>query len=304
MTITFRQGTEADHFGAFCIFRIALHRLSQSLELALPEDKPTADSLKPAFERFRPYTEHLTQSAEHIWVAEEDGEIVGFSRSVLRDGVRQLSELFVHPDKQTQGVGKRLLELAFPNNGADNRVIIASPDVRAVSRYLKTGVRFRFTIYEWYRKPEVVPFETDLSIEPLEVTPETLAELNAIDRVIIGYTHEVDHIWLSKIRHGHIYRRDGKAVGYSYLSNRAGPIAMLNNADFIAALAHVESEMTKYVDDVYNEFYVSVPLTNQAAMEYVLKRGCQTTAFLEHFLSDKPLGQYENYVFMDPPLIT
>jgi hypothetical protein len=39
-------------------------------------------------------------------------------------------------------------------------------------------------------------------------------------------------------------------------------------------------------------------------MDYVLKRGCQTTAFLEHFLSDKPLGQYENYIFMDPPLIT
>lgn len=304
MTITFRRGTEADHFGAFCVFRISLHRLNQSMELALPEDKPTADSLKPVFERFHPYTEHLTQSAEHFWVAEEDGEIVGFSRSVLRDGVRQLSELFVHPDKQTQGVGKQLLELAFPNNGADNRVIIASPDVRAVSRYLKTGVRWRFTIYEWYRKPEVVPFETDLVIEPLQVTPKTLEELNAIDRVIIGYTHEVDHIWLSKLRHGFIYRRDGKAVGYSYVSNRAGPIAMLNNADFTAALAHVESEMTKYVDDVYNEFYVSVPLTNQAAMEYVLKRGCQTTAFLEHFLSDKPMGQYENYVFMDPPLIT
>jgi hypothetical protein len=88
------------------------------------------------------------------------------------------------------------------------------------------------------------------------------------------------------------------------VSNRAGPIAMLNNNDFHVALAHVESEMTKYVDDIYNEFYVPVPMINIAAVDYVLKRGCQTTTFLEHFMSDKPLGQYENYVFMDPPLIT
>jgi hypothetical protein len=210
----------------------------------------------------------------------------------------------VHPDNQAQGVGKLLFEAAFPADGAENRVIIASPDVRAVSRYLKSGVQFRFTIYGWGRKPEIVPFETDLIIEPIAATPEILKELNGIDRIVLGYTREVDHIWLSKIRHGHTYSRDGKVVGYSYVSNRAGPVAMLNNNDFAVALAHVESEMTKYMDDNYSEFYIPVPLTNKAAVEYVLKRGCQTTPFLEHFLSDKPLGRYENYVFMDPPLLT
>ncbi len=304
MTITFRRATDEDLFGAFTVFRLTLHRLNQSLELAAAEDKPTPADLGPAFERFRVYSDHLTRTAEHFWVAEDDGELVGFSRSVLRDGVRQLSELFVTPDKQLQGVGKRLLELTFPTDGADNRVIIASPDVRAVSRYLKAGVHIRFTIYEWWRKPEIVPFETDLTIEPMSAAPETLTTLNAIDRIVLGYTREVDHRWLMASRHGHLYRRNGQAVGYSYVTNRAGPIAMLNNTDFYVALAHVESEMTKYVDDVYSDFYVAVPMNNTAAVDYVLKRGCQTTAFLEHFMSDKPLGQYENYVFMDPPLIT
>jgi hypothetical protein len=45
-------------------------------------------------------------------------------------------------------------------------------------------------------------------------------------------------------------------------------------------------------------------MTNTAAIEYVLQRGFQTSPLLEHFLSDKPLGQYENYIFMDPPFIT
>lgn len=62
--------------------------------------------------------------------------------------------------------------------------------------------------------------------------------------------------------------------------------------------------MTHYVDDVWNEILLTLPMTNTAAVEYVLRRGFQTTAFVEYFLSDEPLGRYENYVFTDPPFIT
>jgi hypothetical protein len=223
---------------------------------------------------------------------------------MLRDGVRQLSELFVHPDQQARGVGKRLLESAFPADGVHNRVVIGTSDVRALTRYLKSGVKFRFTIYDWSRQPEIVPFETDLAIEPFTPTPENLAILNSIDRIILGYTREIDHLWLSKHRQGHFYRRQGQVVGYSYVSHRAGPIAMLHNDDFHTALAHVESEMTKHVDDIWQNIYMPIPMINTAAVEYVLKRGYQTSPLLEHFMSDRPLGQYENYIFMDPPFIT
>lgn len=304
MTIVIRPGTQEDLFGAFVVFQLALHGLYHSVGQALPEDKPNPEDLSPAFEYFRMFTEYFMQTAEQFWIAEDEGEIIGFSRSIVRDGIRQLSELFVHPDKQAQSVGKRLLEAAFPLNGAHNRVVIGTSDVRAVTRYLKSGVKFRFTIYDWSRKPEIVPFETDLSIEPFVPTPENLATLNAIDQIILGYTREVDHIWLSKNRHGHFYRRNGQVVGYSYVSHRVGPIAMLDNNDFHTALAHVESEMTKYVDGVWENMYIPVPLTNTAAVEYVLQRGFQTSPLLEHFMSDKPLGQYENYIFMDPPFIT
>lgn len=304
MTVEIRPGNDSDLFGAFVVFRLALHRLNQSLEQASPEDAPTPAQLAEHFEIFRTYTEHLARTADQFWVADDGGEIVGFARSVLRDGVRQLTELFVHPDRQSQGMGRRLLEAAFPVTGADNRVIISSPDVRAVTRYLKSGVKIRFSIYDWARAPEVVPFETDLSIQPFEPSAGNLLILNTIDRTILGYTREVDHLWLGQNRHGHFYRRDGNVVGYSYVSNRVGPIAMLHNDDFHAALAHVESEMTKYVDDVFNEFLVTIPIINAAAVEYVLRRGCQASPFVEHFMSDAPVGQYENYIFMDPPFIT
>lgn len=304
MAIEIRPGTNADLFGAFVVFQNALHGLYQSMGLALPEDKPDDEYLLSAYEYFRMFTEYFAQTAEHFWVAENNGEIIGFSRSMVRGGVRQLSELFVHPDKQAQGVGKRLLEAAFPADGAHNRVVIGTSDVRAVTRYLKSGVRFRFTIYDWTREPEIVSFDTDLAIEPFTAAPESLAILNSIDQIILGYTRPADHVWLSKNRQGHFYRRNGQVVGYSYLSHRAGPIAMLHNNDFNTALAHVESEMTKYVDDVWKKIYLTIPMINTAAVKYVLRRGFQTSPLLEHFMSDEPLGQYENYVFMDPPFIT
>jgi hypothetical protein len=48
-----------------------------------------------AWDRRRPLYEHLAQTAEHLWIAEDDGRPVGYARSILRDGVRELTELFV-----------------------------------------------------------------------------------------------------------------------------------------------------------------------------------------------------------------
>jgi GNAT superfamily N-acetyltransferase len=186
MTIVIRPGTNEDLFDAFVIFQLALHGLQQSMGEASPEDKPNPDELDTSFAYFRMFTEYFTETAEHFWVAEEDGELIGFSRSMERDGVRQLSEFFVHPNRQAQGVGKRLLEAAFSPNGEPNRVVIGTSDIRALTRYLKSGVKFRFTIYDWWREPEIVPVETDLAIEPFQPTPENLTILNSIDRLSLA----------------------------------------------------------------------------------------------------------------------
>ena len=79
---------------------------------------------------------------------------------------------------------------------------------------------------------------------------------------------------------------------------------MLDNADFAIGLAHVETEMTKTVDEVYDEIILCIPMVNHAALDYVLKHGYRASAFFEHFLTQQPLGHYENYVFIDPILTT
>ena len=67
------------------------------------------------------------------WVAEEpgSGRLVGFARSIERDGLLELTEFFVHPDQQARGVGQSLLNRAFPTERGTVRSIIATLDVRA-----------------------------------------------------------------------------------------------------------------------------------------------------------------------------
>ncbi len=42
------------------------------------------------WEERRSLYERLTHTAEHFWLAEREGRVIGFSRSILRDGLLQL----------------------------------------------------------------------------------------------------------------------------------------------------------------------------------------------------------------------
>lgn len=75
------------------------------------------------------------------WVAAVDERVVGVAESIRRGGFWGLSMLFVHPDVQSRGVGRRLLEATSAYAaGATQRMIEASPDPRALRRYFLAGL--------------------------------------------------------------------------------------------------------------------------------------------------------------------
>ena len=157
MAITFRPGEVADGPAVYDVFVQATADLNQRVGL------PEADNfwLDPAFvasywQRRQSLFEHLARTADQFWVAEVDGQIVGFARSSERDGVRELLEFFVRPGFQGQGIGGELLSRAFPAGDVRRRAIIATREMRALARYMKAGVYPRFANYYTYRKPEPV----------------------------------------------------------------------------------------------------------------------------------------------------
>ncbi len=261
-------------------------------------DVDNAEEWKLAWERDRRSVfQHMTESEGESWLAERDGEVIGYARSLLREGVLNLTDFFVLPGHQTGSIGKTLLQHAFNPKGVAGRVVIATTSVAAQARYLKSGMVPRCPICDFKRQAESVAFETDLTIEPMAAEPETFEILSRIDRVTLGYRRDVDHRWLLDDRPGYLYRRGLEPMGYGYVGQRAGPFALLDPDDFPAVLAHAENE-TAQID---GDLLLVTPLVNSAAVHYLLDRGFKMDGrSLTLLMSDEPRGRLDRYVIGSP----
>lgn len=111
------------------------------------------------------------------WVAEDEHGLAGCALALLREGVWGLSLLVVRPGLQSGGVGSELLRRAY-EYGADarGRIILSSPDPRAIRAYHRLGLALH---------PAVMA-----KGEPRDVrAPEDVREGGADD---IPFTAEVD----------------------------------------------------------------------------------------------------------------
>jgi hypothetical protein len=232
-------------------------------------------------------------------VAERGDQPIGYARTIYHEGMRELTEFFILPEAQSAGIGRELLARAFPANGARRRCILATIDTRAQARYLKAGVYPRFPIHTFSRKPEHVTVKTDLTIKPVQSTPQTLNVMAEIDRQIINHQRDANHNWFFTNRQGYLYYRNQQPVGYGYVGRWSGPFAVLDERDYPAILAHAEGEVAAQNRD---EFAVDVPMVNRAAVDYLLGRNYQMSQFLVYLMSDEPFGKFEKYIITSPML--
>lgn len=107
------------------------------------EDNRTPEPVSPerraAF--YRRVARFSVSDPQGCFVAEDDaGQVVGMAASIRRGSFWGLSLLFVHPDRQSSGIGRLLLTHAL-RNAADARtaMIMSSPDPRAIRPYALTG---------------------------------------------------------------------------------------------------------------------------------------------------------------------
>lgn len=297
-SITYRSGSLDDSYTVFKIFEDTYADLSRRMGSTTPTSAAEPEALVRMWQERRPLYQHLARTAEHFWIAEREGLAIGFARSIHRDGVRQLTEYFVLPAAQSAGVGRELLKLAFPEEGARQRSILSSPDMAAQSHYLKAGVYPRFPLYYFWRKPEAVPVVSDLVFEPHTASPSDLVVLSDLDNKVLGYRRNVDHQWLASDRKGYLYFRDDTPVGYGYTGVRNGPFALLETSDFPAVLAQAESAAA---GQSYEHFGMEVPMNNKTAVDYLLIRGFRIDPFIAILMNDKPIGNLGNYIATSPP---
>jgi GNAT superfamily N-acetyltransferase len=288
--LVFRTGTADDLLAAHSLFLNSISDLVWRIGIQDSDRVPTEQERAEELARWRPLLEFLTRTADQYWIAERGGEMVGIARSVLRDGVRELTEFFVSPHAQSDGIGRELLARAMPP-GARRSYIMATLDLRAQALYHKLGLYQACAVFTFFQElqhltPPPAPAPNDLTIVP--ITLDHLPMLAKLDQATHGHRRDVDHEWLMENRSGFLLLREQRAVGYGYIGEYfSGPFVMINEADFIPALIHAEQIA---FDHGFESVGLDVPMLNRTAVKYLLDRGYQMSPFFCFYMcSEKPI---------------
>ncbi len=305
-TYTLRRGQPADTPAVHHVFRSAVRDLVPRLTGQPPADPILTPAEIAGWNRLVPMMEFLATHHYQWWVAEQDGQIIGYARSVLMGDVLELTEFFVLPGVQSAGIGRDLLERVFPSSGPDfsRRIIDATLDVRAQARYIKAGTAPRFPIYDIMSTPAVVAavptISTDLNIELAQ--DAALPQLLRLDAVVLGISRPALHQWLLTDRDVYLYRRDGQVVGYGYVGRHEkaydGPFVVMDSGDFPAVLNHWERLAVARGGD----FGLEVPTIATEALHYLVGRGYHIEQFMTLLMTDTPIGDFSRYIVTSPPL--
>src|SRR5690606_25477386 len=123
-------------------------------------------------------------------------------------GLFELSEFFVRPDRQSAGVGRGLIERAFPEGRGEVRAIIATTDTRGLHRYYAAGTVARFAMASLAATPRPTRLAGD--VEVVTASLDDVQEVAAIEATVFGYPRHADYPWLFANREAYLYRRAGR----------------------------------------------------------------------------------------------
>ncbi len=137
---------------------------------------------------------YLATDPGGCWVADVDGEMVGFATSFNRELMWILASYAVRPELQGQGIGKALLAVAMHHGrGCLRGMLSASADPRAVRRYRAAG----FSLHPQMHLTGTVDRAAIPVLEKVRDGSASDFELmDSIDRRVRGAAHGPDHAWL------------------------------------------------------------------------------------------------------------
>lgn len=288
----------ADGHALYGVFRRSLETLVRSYGDEWAYDATDDAQTWPRWESLYAY---LQGACDQAWLAERDGAVVGYARSLRRGDTRELTEFFVLPEAAGGGVGKRLLEAAFPAQPGVTRLIIATGDPSALSRYVRHGFTGHTPLAELRGRPSRDALPTDLDALDLDAgDPAQLDAIGAVDEVVLGVRRDDDQRWYGSTRTGLRFLRDGRTVGYGWVGEWSGPVAALDPADLPPMLAALEALAAAMNLD---EVAWNVPMLAQPSVAFLLGRGHRLDRLPVILMSDGPAlpGAFDRYVVTTPP---
>ena len=249
-SLSFRRATAEDLPACERIWRAGLMGYLVPLGLGtIPEDNP-------GLRRLHAHT--FATDPERFWVATDASDApVAFGSAVQRGRVWFLSMLFVNPEIQAKGVGRRILERILPSGGTVLSTCTDSAQPISNALYASLGIVPRMPLLSFVGRPRegwtppplpagivAVPVIGEHGVPTIDLGARVEAEegqfsldRDALDRDALGFEHPQDHAFAANPDQRLYAYRDatGALAGYgaASLAGRVGPIAV-RDAELLA----------------------------------------------------------------------
>lgn len=259
------------------------------------------------------YSFWLKKNPGAFWVAEDRGQVVGYTFSFLRGPLWFLADLFILPEHQGKGIGGTLIKKtlgSWRDRRIRNRALITPAFNRAsVSLYLRYEMLPRQPVYFASATREAVERGLqdmegkELEVEDAKNFRSSSPLLEKVHKLALGIPSGWHNEFFFEVLKSRclIFRKRGRLEGYSFVrpNGRLGPLVVRSASSFASAFdltlqAAVEGKAEKAV--------MFFPGTNEGAVRMGIKRGFRIDYPLL-FLSSRPMGDFENYLFYSPGLM-
>jgi GNAT superfamily N-acetyltransferase len=157
------------------------------------------------------YFLHLIEHGR-VEVAESDGTVVGFGAAIASPRWLHLADLFVRPELQSRGIGRRLLEAVMGEEWP--RTTFSSDDPRALPLYVRLGMRPLWpNLYLAGDGRRIEGFPRDL-----EIDASAVVDVAALERDWWGVDRPIQHAYWATQPEAVplIVRRGGRPVAAGY----------------------------------------------------------------------------------------
>ncbi len=254
----------------------------------------------------------LSKVPEAFWVAEENGEIVGYSISWVRGSLWFLMDLFILPSHQGKGIGRSLIEKTLQSwqdvKITNKALITLAFNPSSISLYTRFGMYPREPLYFARAAPDEIKKHLQRAPKKLEfqvaASYQKVARLlGRIDRKALGFSLDWHHEFFFEVQRAKclIFEKAGHPEGYAYVreNGRIGPLAVSREAFLEEAMS---SALVFAADQEAENVLTLLPGSNEHAISTMLKHGLRIVYPLL-FMSSKQLGNWDNYLCYSPGLM-
>ncbi len=293
MTITYRKFEPRDRMPVYRLFRDTVWDFMVHQGMVDADDSYDLDDY---FRQQQDLYLHLEDHAAEDWVAENDlQELIGWARSIERDNHLELTHFFVATKIQGSGVGRALLDYAFPVGRGLQRSIIATTNPRALALYLRYDVSFQGMAFSVYGEPKRRRLETDLVVEQITASTQALDTILTIENEVLGYRRSTELEYFMRNQPLFLFYRENEPVGYAFgsTSNSAGPAAALDPGDLPALLHTIEQSACRIN---LESLCLTLPANAKQAVSWALANGYKIDPFHEMLLAKNPVMKFDRYI--------